>query len=146
MKNSLKRLLLAVAAVMSTAVAQAEIAIVVHPDHPLASMTTEQIAAVFLGKDQRFQPIDLPESEQFHHWFYYKVTGRDEAQIKMLRARHLATSVPPKVARDSADAIRRVAANKRAIAYVDRRAVDASVKVVMTIQNPALLDNLRALD
>jgi DNA-binding transcriptional LysR family regulator len=146
MNNSLKRLLIAIAALMTSVVAHAEIAVVVHPDHPLATLTQEQVAAIFLGKDQRFRPIDLPESQQLHHWFYYKMTGRDAVQVKIFRARNLATSVPPKVAASSVDAIRQVAANKKAIAYVDRRAVDSSVKVIMTIQNPALLDNLSALD
>jgi ABC-type phosphate transport system substrate-binding protein len=146
MNNSLHRLLIAGAALLSSAVAHAEISIVVHPDHPLASMTTEQIAAIYLGKDQRFQPIDLPESERLHHWFYYKTTGRDAVQIRIHRARHLASAVPPRVATNSVDAIRRVAANKRAIAYVDSSAVDSSVKVIMKIQNPELLDSLRAND
>ena len=146
MNNLVMRLLIAAAALVSSAVVHAEIAIVVHPDHPLASMTAEQVAAIYLGNDARFQPIDLPDSESLHHWFYFKVTGRDALQIRILRARQLAKSVPPKVATNSVEAVRRVAANKRAIAYVDQRSVDTSVKVVMTIQNPALLDTLKAHD
>ena len=146
MKNSVKRLLIAAAALVSSAAVHAEIAVVVHPDNPLASMTAEQVAAIYLGNDARLQPIDLPESERFYHWFYYKVTGRDAVQIKIRRARQLAQAVPPRIATNSVEAVRRVAANKRAIAYVDQRTVDASVKVVMTIQNPPLLDQLRAHD
>lgn len=146
MKNLLKRLLIAAAVLVSSAAARAEIAVVVHPDNPLVNLTAEQVAAIYLGQDARLQPLDLPESASLHHWFYYKVTGRDATQIRIRRAQLLAQMAPPKVVLDSIEAIRRVAANKRAIAYVDHRAVDASVKVVMTIQNPALLDQLRAHD
>jgi hypothetical protein len=82
MNYSLHRLLIATAALLSSALAQAEISVVVNPDHPLASLTTEQIAAIYLGKDKRFQPIDLPESERLHHWFYYKTTGRDATPMR----------------------------------------------------------------
>lgn len=146
MKNSVKRLWIAAAALIASAAAQAEIAVVVHPDNPLASMTAEQVAAIYLGHDAHLQPIDLPESASLHHWFYYKVTGRDATQIKIRRAQLVAQMAPPKVVSNSVEAIRRVAANKRAIAYVDQRTVDSSVKVVMTIQNPVLLDQLSAHD
>ena len=142
MKTSLAALL--VAALTLSVSAQAEIAVVVHPDSPAATLTSEQIAAIYLGRDTRFAAIDLPERVGFRHWFYYKITGRDATQINILRAKQIAR-MPPTVAANSVDAMRRVAANKYAVAYVDKRAVDASVKVIMTIQNPAPLD-LRAQD
>jgi DNA-binding transcriptional LysR family regulator len=147
MKNLIKGLLLTASVFFFPALTQAEIAVVVHPDHPLASMTPEQVGAVYLGRDSRFEPIDLPESARLRSWFLYTVTGRDALQIKIIWAKMIAKMSPMKVASNSVDAVRRVAANKRAIAYVDERAVDASVKVVMTIQNPELLDGgLRASD
>ena len=135
-------LLVLIAGLACPFIAQAEIAVVVNPESPAVNFTAEQIKAIFLGKDQRFDPIDLPDDAGYRHWFYYKVTGRDATQIKILRAQHIAQMLP-KVAANSVDAMRRVAASKYAVAYVDKRAVDASVTVVMTIQNPTPLD-LRA--
>jgi len=146
MNKLLKRLLIAAAVLASSASARADIAVVVHPDHPLASMTVEQLADIYLGNDSRFLPVDLPESQSLRHWFYYKVTGRDALQIRIRRARQFDRVLWPKVVRSSADAVRRVAGNKRAIAYVDESAVDASVKVVMTIQNSEALEQLSAED
>lgn len=140
-RTSALPILIASAALMWSALAHSEIAVVVHPENPAASMTAEQVAAIYLGKNSRLRPVDLPDSAALYHWFYYKVTGRDAVQISIARAKLIATP-PPKIAPDSTVAVRYVAANKRAIAYVDRRAVDASVKVVMTIQNPALLDRV----
>jgi hypothetical protein len=140
MKVSLTRVLLTAAVSMLPAVSQAGIAVVVSRDYPIESMSTAEVAAVYLGKDARLEPIDLPESVQLRHWFYYKVTGRDVRQVKIIWAQMFAKFRPPKVASGSAEAIRRVAASKRAIAYVDERAVDASVKVVMKVQNPPSLN------
>lgn len=139
MKKPVVSLLMAAVVVMWTSFSQAEIAVVVHPENALSEMSAEQVAAIYLGKDVRLRPLDLPESERLRHWFYFKVTGRDASQVNIVRAQRIA-QMPPRVAANSMDAVRRVAANKYAIAYVDRRAVDASVKVVMTIQNPTLLD------
>ena len=143
--NSIQRLAAAAAALIASAGAHAEIAVVVHPNGPLASMTAEEVAAVYLGRDTRLQPIDLPESGGLRNWFYYHVTGRNPVQINILRAQLIAHA-PPTRAANSADAIRRVAANKRAIAYVDTRVVDASVKIVMTIDTPEVLDRLRGAE
>jgi ABC-type phosphate transport system substrate-binding protein len=140
MKHSLRGAWLAITLVLGSA-ASAEIVVVVHPDSPLASMTAEQVADVYLGRDTRYTPIDLPESARHRHWFYYKVTGRDLAQIKTIWARLMALSPPPKMVVDSDEAVRFVAAHKNAIAYVERTAVDASVKEVMTVQEVAALQS-----
>jgi ABC-type phosphate transport system substrate-binding protein len=138
MKNAAHFASLAIMSLAASA-ASAEIVVVVHPESPLATMTTEQVANVYLGRDLRYTPVDLPESARHRHWFYYKVTGRDLAQIKTIRARLLAQTPPPKVARDSDEAVRFVAAHKNAIAYVERSAVDASVKEVMAVEGIAAL-------
>jgi ABC-type phosphate transport system substrate-binding protein len=138
MKNALHTAWLSITLLFASA-ASADIVLVVHPDSPLASMTPDQAASIYLGRDPRYSPVDLPESARHRHWFYYKVTGRDLAQVKTIWARLLAQRPPPKVARDSDDAVRFVAAHKNAIAYVERSAVDASVKEVMTVQEVAAL-------
>jgi ABC-type phosphate transport system substrate-binding protein len=145
MNNFVRQFLVAGAAYCACSVSHAEIAIIVHPDNPIASMTTAEVAAIYLARDERFRPIDLPEAGGLHNWFYHQLTGRDPVHVKVLWARY-PNKMPPIEARSSAEAIRRVAANKRAIAYVDTRTVDSSVKVVMTMHTPAVLDRLRGPD
>jgi hypothetical protein len=142
MKQLTRRLVIAAAASIAATVAHADIAVVVHPDSPLASMTTEELAAIYLGRDASFRPIDLPESGGLRNWFYYQVTGRDALYV--MRDRTFGKQMAPTTARNSIDAVRRVAASKRVIAYVDTRAVDTSVKVVMTIKTPELLEKVRS--
>ena len=117
-------------------VANAEMVVVVNAKHPAASLTAAQVADVYLGKDPSFAPVDLPESSAERGTFYTKVAGKDSAQVKAIWARLVFTgkSQPPKEAGSSADAVKAVAGNDKGMAYVDKSAVDGSVKVVLTVQ------------
>ena len=145
MNSFVRQLAVAVAAFHMCSLAHAEIAIIVHPDNPIARMSAEEVAAIYLARDERLRPIDLPEAGGLHNWFYHQLTGRDAVHAKVVWARY-PNKMPPIEASSSAEAMRRVAANKRAIDYVDTRVVDSSVKIVMTMQTPAVLDRLRGAD
>jgi ABC-type phosphate transport system substrate-binding protein len=123
-----------VAALVGASVASAEVVVVVHPSHAAASMSTEQVADVFLGKSTALAPIDLPESSVVRKDFYQKVTGKDAAQVKALWTRLIFTgkATPPKEVASSADVKKVVAADPKAIGYMEKSAVDGSVKVVFT--------------
>ena len=134
MKFSIKAAI-AASVVLAGTCAQAEVVVIVNPKHPAASMTAEQVANVYLGKDASFAPADLPESASQRNEFYTKVAGKDSAQVKAIWARLVFTgkTQPPKEIGSSADAVKFVAGNDKAIAYVDKGAVDGSVKAVLTV-------------
>ena len=134
--RAFKTNLMIVTALAVTGIAQAEVVVVVNAKHPAANMTAAQIADVYLGKDTSFAPVDLPESSAERGTFYTKVAGKDSAQVKAIWARLVFTgkSQPPKEACSSAEAVKQVAGNDNGIAYVDKSAVNSSVKVVMTVQ------------
>ena len=127
-------LAMTIAALMASS-AQAELVVIVNPKSPAASMTADEVANVYLGKDPSFAPVDLPESAQARADFYKKVAGKDGAQVKALWARLVFTGKmrPPKEVASSSDALKFVAGNDRGIAYIDRSAVDSSVKAVLTV-------------
>lgn len=127
--------LLAVAALACAGTAQAEIVVIVNPNSAAAAMTAAQVADIYLGKDTSLTPLDLPTSSASRGEFYKKVAGKDEAQIKAIWARLVFTgkSQPPKELSSSSDVVKRVAANANAIGYVERSAVDGSVKTVLTV-------------
>ena len=122
-------------ALAAAGAAQAEMVVVVNAKHPAASMTPEQVANVYLGKDASFAPVDLPESSPMRGEFYQKVAGKDAAQVKAIWARLIFTgkTQPPKEVGSSADAVKQVAGNDKGIAYVEKSAVDGSVKAVLTV-------------
>jgi ABC-type phosphate transport system substrate-binding protein len=126
---------LAAIALAGITTARAEVVVIVNAKHPAAALSAEQIANVYLGKDGSFAPLDLPESAPLRGEFYKKIAGRDAAQLKAMWARLIFTgkAQPPKQVGSSAEAVQQVAGNDRAIAYVDKSAVDASVKAVLRI-------------
>lgn len=125
------------AAVLATAVpALAEVVVVVNPKAAEASMTKEQVAQFFLGKSTAMTPIDQPEDAPVRAEFYKKVTDKDASQAKALWSKLVFTgkaSMPKEVA-NSAAVKSAVAANPKAIGYMEKSAVDGSVKVVYTAQ------------
>lgn len=115
--------------------ARAELVVIVNPKAGAASMSAEQVANIYLGKDPSFTPADLPESAAARSDFYKKVAGKDGAQVKALWARLVFTGKlqPPKEFASAGDALKYVAGNDKAIAYVDKAVVDSSVKVVLSV-------------
>ena len=114
--------------------AMAEVAVVVNPKAAEASMTKEQVAQFFLGKSTAMTPIDQPEDAPVRAEFYKKVTDKDASQAKALWSKLVFTgkaSMPKEVA-NSAAVKSAVAANPKAIGYMEKSAVDGSVKVVYT--------------
>ena len=123
------------AALLSAAVpALAEVVVVVNPKAAEASMTKEQVAQFFLGKSTAMTPIDQPEDAPVRAEFYKKVTDKDASQAKALWSKLVFTgkaSMPKEVA-NSAAVKALVAGNPKAIGYMEKSAVDGSVKVVYT--------------
>jgi ABC-type phosphate transport system substrate-binding protein len=114
--------------------ARAELVVVVNPGAPVASMSKEEVAQYFLGKSGALAPIDQPESAPIRAEFYRKVADKDLSQAKALWSKLVFTgkATMPREAADSVAVKKAVAANPKAIGYIDRSAVDATVKVVYT--------------
>jgi ABC-type phosphate transport system substrate-binding protein len=114
--------------------ARADVVVVVNANAPETSMTKEEVAQYFLGKSGALVPIDQPESAPIRAEFYRKVADKDLSQAKALWSKLVFTgkATMPREVGSSADVKKAVAANPRAIGYIDRSAVDASVKVVYT--------------
>lgn len=112
--------------------AMAEVVVVVHAKSAESAMTKEQVAQVFLGKSTAMTPIDQSDSAPVRAEFYKKVTDKDSAQVKALWSKLVFTgkATMPKEVADNAAVKAALAANPKAIAYIDKSAVDATVKVV----------------
>ncbi|NBD19759.1 hypothetical protein GTZ97_03620 [Aquabacterium fontiphilum] len=121
--------------------ASAQIAVIVNPKSQMASMTQEQVAAIFLGKSNRLPsgatavPADLPESSAVREQFYSKAAGKSSAQVKATWARltFSGKATPPREMSTAADVKKHVASNVDAIGYIEQSAVDNTVKVVLVV-------------
>jgi hypothetical protein len=100
-----------------------------------APLSKEQIADLYLGRSDDFTPIDQAVGSGIYVEFYKKVTGRDSAQIKAIWSRILFTDrgVAPKQLPNSAAVKKAVAANPKAVGYIEKSAVDDSIKVALAV-------------
>lgn len=130
MKKILAALLLAAAAP-----AFAETVVIVHPANPATRMFSEQAAQFFLGKSAMFTPVDQAEGSHIRNDFYQKIADKDAAQVKAIWSKLVFTgkATAPKEMKSNADVKKAVAADPKAIGYIDKSAVDDTVKVILTL-------------
>ncbi len=109
------------------------VAVIVNPKNSSA-ITQEQISGIFLGKTNELTGLDLPDGNPVRDAFYHKVTGKDGAQLKAYWAKLVFTgkAQPLKELGSDAEVKKFVASNPTAIGYIDKSAVDGSVKVVLS--------------
>jgi ABC-type phosphate transport system substrate-binding protein len=113
----------------------AEIVVIVNPKNPATRMFSEQAAQFFLGKSTLFTPIEHTEGP-LRNEFSQKVLGKDSSQVKAQWSKLVFTGkgTAPKEFSSSAEVKKAVAADVQAIGYIEKSAVDDSVKVILTVQ------------
>ncbi|SFF57416.1 hypothetical protein SAMN04488120_109107 [Fontimonas thermophila] len=118
-----------------------QLVVIVHPSSGVDALTPADAVNIFMGRYRRLPsglaafPIDIGDRSPEREAFYRRIVRKDLAEIDAYWARLVfsgQTSPPLKVPDDRA-AVRLVASNPAAIAYVDRSAVDGSVKVVLDL-------------
>jgi ABC-type phosphate transport system substrate-binding protein len=115
--------------------ASAETVVIVSQKNPATRMFSEQASQFFLGKSTLFTPIDQAEGSAIRADFYRKVADKDAAQVKALWSKLVFTGkgTPPKEHAGNAEVKKAVAADPKAIGYIDKSAVDDTVKVILTL-------------
>ncbi len=115
--------------------ASAEIVVIVNKDNPASRMFSEQASQFFLGKSAMFTPVDQAEGSKIRADFYQKVADKDPAQVKAIWSKLVFTgkATPPKEYKSNAEVKKAVAEDPKAIGYIDKSAVDDTVKVILTL-------------
>ena len=139
MKKIIKTLLIASLGLCAVS-SFAQVAVVVGAKSPAAALTAEQAAGLFLGKSDQLPGVgtalllDLPESSGVRETFYTKVAGKTSAQVKAAWSRLVFSgkATPPKELGSAAEVKKMVAANPNAVGYIEKSAVDSSVKVLLS--------------
>jgi ABC-type phosphate transport system substrate-binding protein len=110
-----------------------EIVVIVNP--AAKPISKEQIADLYLGRSAELTPVDQTVGSPIYVQFYKRATGRDVAQVKAIWSRILFTGrgLPPKQLPDSEAVKKAVAANPNAVGYIEKSAVDATVKVALPL-------------
>lgn len=119
----------------------AEVVVIVSAHNPVAALRADQVADIFLGEATRFpdgleaQALDQALNAPVRTEFYQKVASRTPALMKAYWTKRIFTGrgQPPRELSSSMAVRKAVAENPGAIGYVDRAAVDASVRVVLVV-------------
>ncbi len=119
----------------------AELVVIVSAQNPVTALRPDQVADIFLGEAMRFpdggeaQALDQGLNTPLRNEFYQKVASRTPALMKAYWTKRIFTGrgQPPRELSSSAAVRKAVAENPGAIGYVDRSAVDASVRVVLVV-------------
>jgi len=119
----------------------AELVVIVSAKNPLAALRADQVADIFLGQVGRFPDggdavaLDQGIGSAQRDEFYAKVTAKTPAQVKAYWSKMIFTGrgQPPREAPSSVAIRKLVADNPALIGYIDRSALDASVKPVLML-------------
>lgn len=120
-----------------SAVASAEVAVIVNPANGNA-MNDKEISRVYLGKlktfadGQAIEAVNLTSGNAARGEFEQKVLKKSSSQVKAYWSKLVFTGKgkPPKELGSDAEIIKLVAATPNAIGYVDASKLDGSVKVL----------------
>lgn len=143
MDTRIRHLLAAAALTLAaSANASAELVVIVSARNPLPALTPDQVAAIFLGQAGRFPDgaevvaLDQRLGSNERKLFYAQVTGKTPALLKAHWSKMVFTGrgQPPREAIDSTSVRRMVADNPSMIGYIDRSALDDSVRPVLVLR------------
>lgn len=117
----------------------AEVVVIVSSRSEIRTLSAEHTARIFLGKVNVFPngsetvPIDQADGSAIRDEFYSKVTNKNSSQLSAYWSKVIFTGDGhPPVMLDGNVAVRKaVAKNPNAIGYIDKSALDKSVRVVL---------------
>ena len=144
MRTSFTRQLLAglIGAALLQSAAGGELVVIVSAKSPVTALRAEQVSDIFLGQIASFpggseavaldQSIGSPERDEF----YTKVASKTRPLVKAYWTKMIFTGrgQPPKEIAGSAAVRKMVADNPALIGYIDKSALDASVKTVLLVR------------
>jgi ABC-type phosphate transport system substrate-binding protein len=135
MKRTLHLAARTLALLAITTPALAELVIVVNPQNPATRMFPSQAAQFFLGGSVLFTPIEQAETSAIRAEFYKKVLEKEPAQVQAIWSKIAFTGKGkvPKEYKSSAEVKKAISENANAIGYIEKSAVDDTVKVIATI-------------
>ena len=118
-----------------------EAVLVVHRDNPVSSLKLAEIRGIFLGKKVFWDDGDrievlLQKTGETHRNFSQNILGKSPRQLSMYWKRILFSGegVPPREVPGDEQMMESIAANARAIGYIDGSVTDNRVKPITVIR------------
>jgi hypothetical protein len=113
--------------------ARAEVGIIVAANSSLTPQVA-QVCQAFLGKTKTPTPINFNEKNAVRDEFYAKACKKDPVQVQTMWGKLIftGTGTPPAEVSSAAAMKKAVAADPNAVGYIDKKDLDASVKLIAT--------------
>jgi len=137
--NLNQSLILSVILLLSSTLAHSEsIVVITSAASSVSKLDKEQVANLFLGKSSSYPdgsaavPIEQTDGSAAHEEFHKTVTEKSASQLKSYWSKMIFSGkgTAPKEAASNSVLLKLLAGNPAMIAYIDKNAVDKSVKVV----------------
>lgn len=136
-----RQLLAAFLLALLTPAGAGDLVVIVSAKNPLGALRADQVADIFLAQVGHFPDgadavaLDQGVGSPLRNEFYAKVAAKSPALVKAYWAKRIFTGrgQPPKEAPNSAAVRKLVADNPALIGYIDKSALDASVKPVLLV-------------
>jgi len=118
-----------------------DLVVIVSARSSIETLRPDQVAAIFLGQSARFPDgalataLDQPIGSDERNQFYQRVTGKTPALLKAHWSKMVFTGrgQPPRELAGSAAVRRAVADDAGLVGYIDREALDPSVRQVLLV-------------
>jgi len=128
-------------ALLASATTAAELVVVVSAHSTITTLRAEQVADIFLSEATRFPDggevvaLDLPIGSPLRDDFYLKVANRTPALMKAYWTKKIFTGrgQPPRELPNSMAVRKLIADNPTLIGYIERSALDGSVRPVLVV-------------
>lgn len=118
-----------------------DLVVIVSAHSPVQALAPDQVAAIFLGQTARFpdgslaSAVDQPIGSGQRDGFYQRVAGKTPALLKAHWSKMIFTGrgQPPRELAGNAAVRQAVANDPAAIGYIDREALDPTVRQVLLV-------------
>jgi len=118
-----------------------EVVVIANHELPVTSLSQNEIERIYLGKTKflsngvKVIPVDQSATSPVREKFYTQVIRKTDAQMKAYWARSITSghAYPPVQERDDQSVKVLVATNPNCIGYIDKSALDETVKVIYTL-------------
>lgn len=139
--NTYTKSILVIALALGATTAFSQVALVVGAKSPAAALSAEAAASLYLGKSDQLPGVgvalllDQTDGSAVRDAFYSKVSGKSAAQVKAAWSRLVFSgkATPPKEVANSAEVKKLVTTNANAMGYIEKSAVDSTVKVLLSV-------------
>ncbi|MCG7531015.1 phosphate ABC transporter substrate-binding protein [Psychrobium sp. MM17-31] len=132
--NKILSIVVIMAGLLITSVAQAEIVVVVNKGNG-ATLTKSDVSRIFLGKMKKYTPVNASSGNALRAEFNKKALNKSSSQVKAYWSKLVFSGkgTPPKEFASDAEIKAFVASNPNAIGYIDSANLDGTVKAAITL-------------